>query len=232
MTELTILSPYALHRQAWKALLVNQPGIRVVEEVQEVSRISPAETPGPATILVDLPMLHPEFVSELRGRVPHAGLLILVQSYDVAEVISLLQAGATGLISRQETTGDLVRAIIAVGRGEIVLPAEIAVQSLVALAQGQFANQSTAGNLSIGSMPGGKGLGPVSLAEPLTEREMEVLNLLAQGLTNKDIAQSMVLSVRTVETHLRSVFGKLGVRSRTEAVLWAVRNGYGVRGGQ
>ena len=65
------------------------------------------------------------------------------------------------------------------------------------------------------------------LVEPLSARETEVLGLLARGLTNKDIAQSLMLSVRTVEAHLRSIFGKLAVGSRTEAALWAVRHGYG-----
>jgi DNA-binding NarL/FixJ family response regulator len=229
MTELTIFSPYALHREAWRVLLANQPGIRVIGEVGEMAALFPVSGKGPATLLVDLPSPQPEFVSQMKDRVPHAGLLILVDSYDIAEVIALLQAGATGLISRQETTGDLARAIIAAGRGEIVLPSEIAVQSLVALAQGQLAGQGFSEKISTASVPGGGDVQELRLAEPLTEREMEVLNFLAQGLTNKDIAQTMVLSVRTVEAHLRSVFGKLGVRSRTEAVLWAVRNGYGIQ---
>jgi DNA-binding NarL/FixJ family response regulator len=62
--------------------------------------------------------------------------------------------------------------------------------------------------------------------DPLTEREAEVLRLLAQGLTNKDIAQALIISVRTVEAHLRNIYAKLGVDSRTEAALWSVRNGY------
>jgi DNA-binding NarL/FixJ family response regulator len=78
---------------------------------------------------------------------------------------------------------------------------------LVALARGESAAQS--------------------LVEPLSEREIEVLRLLAHGSTNKDIAQTLILSVRTVEAHLRNIYGKLGVRSRTEAALWAVKHGYG-----
>jgi DNA-binding NarL/FixJ family response regulator len=61
---------------------------------------------------------------------------------------------------------------------------------------------------------------------PLSERETDVLRLLAQGYTNKDIAQTLFLSVRTVEAHLRSIFAKLDVSSRTEAALWAVQHGY------
>jgi DNA-binding NarL/FixJ family response regulator len=62
----------------------------------------------------------------------------------------------------------------------------------------------------------------------LTSREQEVLKLLAQGFTNKDIAQTLFLSVRTVEAHLRNVYSKLGVSSRTEAAIWAVNHGFGV----
>jgi DNA-binding NarL/FixJ family response regulator len=209
MTELIIFSPYALHRQAWKALLMNQPGIRVVQEAQVGSIIISVDASEPVTILVDAPSLQPDFVSELKRKAPRAGLLILVQSYEVAEVITLLQAGATGIISRDASLGDLGRAIIAAGRGEIVLPPDIAVQSLVALAQGQPVEQETLTSLA-----------------PLSERETEVLGLLAQGLTNKDIAQALFLSVRTVEAHLRGIFAKLGVSSRTEAALWAVQHGY------
>jgi DNA-binding NarL/FixJ family response regulator len=229
MTELIIFSPYLLHRQAWKSLLTDQPGIRVIGEAQEVSELMAAGISEPATILVDLPSPQPKYVHQLKERVPNAGLLVLVPSYVVSEVIALLQAGATGLVSRQETTGDLARAIIAVGRGEIVLPPEIAVQSLMALAQGQTVGQASSGTGSTSSIARGEGAPESQPAEPLTEREREVLDLLAQGMTNKDIAQTMVLSVRTVEAHLRNVFGKLGAHSRTEVVLWAVRNGYGMQ---
>lgn len=228
MTELFIFSPYRLHQEAWIELLRNQPGIQVSAAFEEVSQVNPSLISGQTTILVDLSSPNPEVLHEIRERAPHAGLLILVASYAISEVIALLQAGATGLISRQETTGDLARAIIAVGRGEIVLPPEVAVQSLLALAQGRITSQGLSGMTPLGSILDRGSEPEVRLVEPLTSRELEVLNLLAQGSTNKDIAQSMVLSVRTVEAHLRSIFGKLGVSSRTEAVLWAVRNGYGV----
>lgn len=228
MTELFIFSPYKLHREAWSALLINQPDIQVSAAFEEVSQIDPLLTSSPATILVERPSSKLKVIYELRTRAPHAGLLIIVPSYDIEEVISLLKAGATGLISLQAATGDLARAIIAVGRGEIVLPSEIAVQVLLALAQDKITNHSLSKTAPIGSIHSGGSAQEGGSTEPLSVREVKVLNLLAQGLTNKDIAQSMVLSVRTVEAHLRSIFGKLGVRSRTEAVLWAVRNGYGV----
>jgi DNA-binding NarL/FixJ family response regulator len=133
--------------------------------------------------------------------------LFLVSTYELTEVLPLLRAGATGCVSRDDSVSDLARAVIAVGRGEIALPPGTAARALTALARGESAD--------------------TGLIEPLSERETEVLQLLAQGLTNKDIAQMLFLSVRTVGAHLRNVYGKLGVRSRTEAVLWAVKHGYG-----
>ena len=162
----------------------------------------------PTTLLIDLPTPQPDVIRSLKEINSHIGLLVLVHSYDLVEIIPLLKAGATGCLSRDETVGNLARAIIAAGRGEIVLPPGIAMQALTALARGEP-------------------IGPEDPIEPLTDREVEVLRLLAQGLTNKDIAQTLILSVRTIDAHLRSIFGKLNVRSRTEAALWAVKHGYG-----
>jgi DNA-binding NarL/FixJ family response regulator len=64
-----------------------------------------------------------------------------------------------------------------------------------------------------------------SLIEPLTSREIEVLKLLAGAASNREIAQTLAISPRTVETHLANIYGKLGVRGRTEAMLWAIREG-------
>lgn len=209
-THLFIFSPYALQREAWHALLSNQPGIitsGILAEPSQITTYMLLEQAG--TILIDLLTPQPEIAHRFRSLAPGYGLLFLVSSYELSTILALLQGGATGFISRDASVGDLARAIIATGRGEIVLPAEIAVQSLIALAQGLPANQGH--------------------YEPLSERETEVLQLLARGHTNKDIAQALFLSVRTVEAHLRSIFAKLGVGSRTEAALWAVQHGYGAQ---
>jgi len=137
---------------------------------------------------------------------PHVGLLCLVDGYDLSQIVTLLQAGAVAILSRNATLPELTRALIAASRGEIVLPPELAAQVLAALARG--------------------GLRPQQNIETLTDRERDVLTLLAKGMTNKDIAQTLFLSVRTVEAHLRNIYGKLDVASRTEAVLWAVQHGF------
>lgn len=206
-TQLLIYSPAALHRDAWQALLSGQPGIIVAGAVGETSHLLPHIQPGPpTTILIDQLVLDPKLAIELKRGAADLGLLFLVQSYDLTEIVPILRAGANGFISRDASVGDLARAIIAVGRGELVLPQSVSGRALAALARGEVIH--------------------AELVEPLSEREVEVLRYLAGALTNKDIAQTLFLSVRTVEAHLRNIYGKLEVNTRTEAAIWAVRNGY------
>ncbi len=207
-TQLMIIAQAALYRAAWSALLANQPDIEITGVAQTIAELATATETSPLTILIDFPPPLPPLIQQLHTNYPAAGLLVLVDDYDLDQILLLLQAGATGCISRDESVADLARAIIAVGRGEFWLPPVIAGRALAALARGET--------------PGGD-----QLIEPLTDRETDVLRLLAQGLTNKDIAQTLILSVRTVEAHLRNIFGKLNVTSRTEAALWATRHGYG-----
>lgn len=203
-----VFAPAPLQRDAWLALLAGYPDIDLAGGAGEMADLPALAVPSePTAVLIDLPAADPELVRQMRAAAPQAGLLCLVSGYDLPVVVELLQAGVTGVVSREERGTDLARALIAAGRGEIVLPPAIAARALAALARGERA----AG----------------ALIEPLSEREIDVLRLLAQGLTNKDIAQTLLLSVRTVEAHLRNVYGKLGVHSRTEAALWAVRHGYG-----
>jgi DNA-binding NarL/FixJ family response regulator len=209
-TNLVIYAPAELHREAWRTLLEKQPAIEVSGCTGELSDIPRLGRPGATTILVDMSHIQAALVGKLHELAPAFGLLLLVENFDLAQIVDSLRAGATGFIARDSSVGDLSRAIIATGRGEIVLPPELAAQALVALARGEQPSASS--------------------ADSPTEREREVLGLLAQGYTNKDIAQSLVLSVRTVEAHLHSIYGKLGVASRTEAALWAVSHGYGSPG--
>jgi len=215
-TQVVIYATTRLRREAWRTLLSGQPGITVAGEAADAARVGALLRPGsPGSVLIDDAGPLPEIARQLKAALPEAGLLFLVPVYDVAGIVELLRAGASGCLSLEDSIADVARAAVAVGRGEIVLPPPVATRTLAALARGD----STAP----------AGVSGTGLVEPLSERETDVLRLLAQGLTNKDIAQTLMLSVRTVEAHLRSVYGKLAVRSRTEAALWAVRHGYGPR---
>lgn len=214
-TQLVIYATSRLRRQAWRAVLSGQPGIAVAGEATDIPDVAALLRPGsPAAVLIDCEASPLEVAHQLRAAVPDAGVLVLVPLYDLTEIVSLLRAGASGCVSLDDAIGDVARAVIAVGRGEIVLPPAVASRALAALARGEAPGPPVSA-------------GADELVEPLSERETEVLRLLSQGLTNKDIAQTLIVSVRTVEAHLRSVYGKLAVRSRTEAALWAVKHGYG-----
>ena len=115
-----------------------------------------------------------------------------------------LDAGAAGCILETALVEELLNAIRQVARGEMYLPPPIAKQMATSLADRSKPREP-----------------PV---EPLTGREREVLRLLAEGMSNKDIAQKLYLSVRTVEGHLANIYGKLQAKSRTEAALWAAQN--------
>lgn len=115
-----------------------------------------------------------------------------------------LDAGASGILLETSSVEELLDAIRQVFRGETYFPAAL-----------------THYVLGI-PRPGAPNAQPP--VEPLTEREREVLQLLAQGLSNKAIAQKLYVSIRTVEGHLANLYGKLQVKSRTEAALWALQN--------
>lgn len=202
-----IYAPSTLRRAAWMALLREQPGIEVVTALATPTEVETfLAPPAPTTLLVDVPMPQPELARQCRSIDPQLGILFLIELYELSVIVPLIQAGATGCIAYNESPGDLARAIIAVGRGELVMPPALATEVLIKLVQ----------RTPI----------PHQSVEALSEREVEVLGLLAAGCTNKDLAQTLVLSVRTVETHLRSIYGKIGARSRTEAALWAIQHGY------
>ena len=208
-TSVIVMAKTNLYRAAWRSLLERQPGIIVLGVADRAAEMSALlEHDQDVAVLVDLPDVHTEMVDQLRSALPECGLLFLVENYELGGIVGLLRAGATGIMERDVAVADLARGIIAVGRGEIVLPPDLATRALVALARGEAVQEAS----------------PAAL----TSREQEVLKLLAQGFTNKDIAQTLFLSVRTVEAHLRNVYSKLGVSSRTEAAIWAVNHGFGV----
>lgn len=207
-TQVIILALSSLPRLAWEALLAAQPGISVwgtVANYDDLMALPP--TRSPTTILLDLYLPWPPWAAQLSETLPNYGLLHLVDEYDLAQIVSLLRTGMTGVLSRDATVPELTRGLLAAARGEIVLPPSLAARALIALARGDIASSQ-------------------HQVESLTDREQDVLTLLAQGMTNKDIAQSLFLSVRTIEAHLRNIYGKLEVNNRTEAVLWAVQHGF------
>ncbi len=137
-----------------------------------------------------------------RERDTGAQVICLARSWASDEAAAALEAGAIGCLRTDISPDDLSVALRQAGRGEITLPAEL-----------------MRGLLTPAAAPAASGLAALS------EREVEVLALVAHGQANKEIAQHLLVSVRTIEHHLESIYAKLGVRSRTEAALVAAREG-------
>jgi DNA-binding NarL/FixJ family response regulator len=159
---------------------------------------------APDVVLMDLemPVLDGiEATRRIKGERPEVAVVVLTSFSDRERILGALDAGAVGYLLKDAEPDELARAIRAAARGEAPLDPKAARTLLVAHR------------------------GAVSAAETLSEREREVLTMVAQGLPNKVIAQRLEISEKTVKAHLTSVFRRIGVSDRTQAALWAERHG-------
>ncbi|HLA81695.1 MAG TPA: response regulator transcription factor [Thermoleophilia bacterium] len=195
-----ITEALAIVRAGLRALLADVPGLTVVGNTGDLPSLLDAVAECRPDVLLLVPNISQgpdiRLLEELRNRCPGTRVVLLAEPRDQGLALNLLQAGAPGCFLKSDRPGELIRGIRAAAAGELAV-------------------SSTVARWLLGQGSGAQHPQPT---EPLTEREREVLGLLNAGLSNKEIAQTLYLSVRTVEVHLRSIYGKLGVRSRLEAV--------------
>jgi len=203
---------HAVLREGMRNLLEQQRDMTVVGEAgnghEAVAAVRPLE---PDIVLMDvvMPRLNGiEATKQIKRTNPTTAVLILSAYDDDRYVLGLLDAGAAGYLLKNATGQEVIQAIRSVHAGEAVLHPAVAARLL-----------SRAARSSPRPMP-------LDSEEPLTRRELEVLQLAAKGHSNKEIASDLVLSVPTVKAHLVNIFNKLGVGSRTEAVLYGLRMGW------
>lgn len=139
---------------------------------------------------------------------PHIGIILVTMFDDAKSVFSGMRAGARGYVLKEAEPEELRRAIEAASRGEVLLTPATAAKLLHGF------DRADGGSRRAG-VP----------YEELTPRELEVLRLAAEGLANRDIAASLVLSEKTVKNHINNIFAKLRVNDRTQAILHALRTG-------
>jgi DNA-binding NarL/FixJ family response regulator len=155
-----------------------------------------------------------EATRRLRAEHPAVAVLALTTYADDESVVGALRAGARGYLTKDAGADEIARAIAAVASGQMVL--DTAAQLRVVE--------------SLGGRPSGARTPDVrSLPDDLTEREAEVLGLIAEGLSNAEIAARLVVSEATVKTHVNHIFAKTGVRDRAQAVAYAYRTGLAPR---
>jgi DNA-binding NarL/FixJ family response regulator len=207
--RILIVDDQALFREGLFTLLSVQPDFDVVGEAsngEEAIRI--AVNLRPDVILMDLRMPVLDGVSatrRLHDLLPNCRVIVLTTFDDDELVFDGLRAGAAGYLLKDVNSEKLFEAIRAADRGEYFL-----LPSITAKVVAEFARISK---------PAPKFVDP--LVEPLSAREMEILKLVATGASNKEIAENLVIAEGTVKNHLTSIFGKLDVKDRMQAVLRA-----------
>ena len=203
-----IADDHTVVRGGLVALLEDVEGIEVVAEAADGQEaILKTRHVKPDVILMDLAMPRKtgiEAIEEIKHENPNARIVVLTSYSDDDKVFAAIKAGALGYLLKETSTQDLLQAIRDVYHGESSLHPAIARKLIREL------NRPTT-------------LPPSD--EPLTEREAEVLILVARGLSNQDIADKLVISERTVRTHVSNILSKLQLANRTQAALYALKEG-------
>ena len=210
--RIVVVDDHAVVRQGICHLLQKEPDLEVIGEAGDgevAIKIIEQLRPDVAILDISMPKLNGiEVTRRVKPTCPSTAILILT-AYDDDEYIStLLEAGAAGYLLKGVDSREVVEAVRAVHTGESVLDPAIARKVF-----SQYASTTAKA-------------GKEKPAPELSEREIEVLKRAAKGMSNKDIAGELSISMRTVQGHLASIFNKLGVGSRTEAVFQAVKRGW------
>lgn len=194
---------HAVVREGTRRILESDATIAVVGEAADgAEAVDLASDLAPDVVLLDmaLPVLNGIEATQRLRRLTPTPVVLLLSAYDDEDYVhAALEAGASGYLLKTAHAVDVIAAIHAAARGEVVLSPTVA-RKLIA--RGRDRDRQL-----------------------LSDREMEVLRLVARGTHNHEIAQLLALSTRTVEGHLTSIFNKLGVGSRTEAIVQAAARG-------
>jgi len=205
-----IADDHPAFREGLARLLAEEGDIQVVGQANdgpEAVKLAKELLPDVAIIDVAMPNLNGiETTKQIKAVCPATAILVVSAYGHDSYVLGAVQAGAAGYLLKNVRVKDLVAAIRALNAGEAVLDPTAAHKVFRRVAQGVS--------------------GATEVSGELHERELELLKLAAKGMTNKEIARELDISVRTVQSHLVNIFAKLEVGSRTEAVLHAVKRGW------
>ena len=210
--KILLAEDHVVVREGTREIIQRESDMEVVGEAddgEEAVELANKLQPNVVIMDISMPKLNGiEATKQIKALHADTAVLILTAYDNDQYIFALLEAGAAGYLLKNVRGRELIHAIRAVYDGESVLHPAVArriISQLVYPAPNHTEVQS---------------------AEPLSEREIEVLKLAASGISNKEIAEQLFLSPRTVQAHLGNIFNKLGVASRTEAVLYGLRRGW------
>jgi len=206
-----IVDDHALFRRGLRMVLEQESDVEVVGEAADGEEaVDVAQELMPDVILMDVRMPKRsgiEATEEIKDLIPHARILMLTISEDESDLFDAIKAGASGYLLKEISIEEVADAVRAVAAGQSRLSPSMASKLLT-----EFAAMSR------------RSEEPEQLPAPrLTDREMQVLRLVAQGLANREIAKQLFISENTVKNHIRNILEKLHLHSRMEAVVYAVR---------
>ena len=203
-----IADDHPIVRDGLRTLIHSEPGLELVGEASNgAEAVAMARTLHPDVILMDLVMPGMdglEAIQQIKRTEAPASILVLTSFSEEDKVFPAIKAGALGYLLKDSTPQQLLQAIYDVHRGQASLHPSIALQVIREI--------NRPSDLPLAE-------------EPLSERELEILRLLAQGLTNQEIAARLVRSELTIRTHVRNILSKLHLANRTQAALYAIREG-------
>ena len=206
-----IVDDHALFRRGLEMVLAQEPDIEVVGEAADgAEAVSMAVEMVPDIVLMDVRMPRRggiDATSAIKEKVPSAKIVMLTISDEEADLFDAIKAGAMGYLLKEISIDEVARDIRAVFNGQSLISPSMASKLLT-----EFA-----------SMIKNKDDRPQLPTPRLTDREMEVLRLVAKGMNNRDIAKQLFISENTVKNHIRNILEKLQLHSRMEAVVYAVR---------
>ncbi len=206
--KILIADDHAIVREGLRALIATELGMELISEASDgVQAVDQALSLKPDVILLDMMMPRKDGLGAIHDIIqenPDARILVLTSFAEDEKVFPAIKAGALGYLLKDSSPQELLQAIHNVYNGEASLHPTVARKLMRELNQPQSLPPTT---------------------DPLTEREIEVLRLVAQGLSNDTIAQKLVVSERTVRTHVSHILDKLHLANRTQMALYAVREG-------
>jgi len=218
-TTILLVDDHALFRVGMRNILEKEPGLEIIGEAEDTRGAFDLSVQlSPDIILMDLSLPPPggiETTQRIKRELPSAGIIVLAVNEDEDALFDAIKAGAAAFILKDVSPDDLVAIIRRVAAGEYLINDKVFAKPAVASrVLKEFRELAIYGQEA------------APIFAPLSPREVEILDNIAQGMTNKQVAYALSISEQTVKNHMSSILRKLSVNDRTQAVVYAMRQGW------